>query len=466
MWKRSIQCWKRPLWNARCFSGTSYVARIKSGQAIHENRPHLVHRGDLTPGITAEEYYVRRMNILQSLPDNSAMIVSGNVTQMATTAVFHEFRQDPSFYYLTGFLEPNAVLVMYRENADKMHSVFFVQEADKMAELWDGERAGTMGAVEIFNADRAYPIYRLEEQVAKLASEAKIIYTDAWEPRFPESVRKMFSHFKGVQCLPATPIIEQGRIIKSEQEIDCMRAASEISAIGFNRAMSRQFESESELHAYLDYQFRIGGCEMPAYLPVVAGGSHALTIHYTRNDDLLRDGDLVLVDAGGRFGGYSADISRTWPVNGKFTAPQRDLYQAVLNVEKECIKMCTSQGAAFDDLHRKSEDLLYSELLNAGFTTLTRGKIRELYPHYIGHHLGLDVHDIKNAGRFDKFQTGQVITVEPGVYVPDNESWPKHFRGIGIRIEDNVVIGPHEPEVLTVDTVKEIEDIEALRMSK
>jgi intermediate cleaving peptidase 55 len=189
---------------------------------------------------------------------------------------------------------------------------------------------------------------------------------------------------------------------------------------------------------------------------------HALTLHYTRNDDVLRDGDLVLVDAGGRYGGYCADISRTWPVNGKFTGPQRDLYQAVLNVNKACIELCTeSSGYSLSDLHAKSEELLYSELTNAGLK-LTRHQLRELYPHYIGHHLGLDVHDL-NSSKLDPLKSNQVVTIEPGVYVPDTPKWPSHYRGIGIRIEDNVVIGPESYENLTIDALKEIEDIEACR---
>jgi intermediate cleaving peptidase 55 len=224
-----------------------------------------------------------------------------------------------------------------------------------------------------------------------------------------------------------------------------------------------QFFKEADLHAFLDYQFRINGCEMSAYLPVVASGSHALTIHYTRNDDVLRNGELVLVDAGGKFGGYCADISRTWPVDGKFSGPQRDLYQAVLNVNKACIDLCVaSNGLSLSDIHRKSEDLLYTELLNAGMN-ISRSQLRELYPHYIGHNLGIDVHDLKTASTLDPLKPNQVVTIEPGVYVPQTDQWPKHFQGIGIRIEDNVVVGESSVEVLTVDAYKEINEIEGCR---
>lgn len=456
---------------------------IKAGQPLYETRPHLIRKGELTPGINAEEYYVRRMKVLQTIPEKSLVVVPGNETQFATGSVFHEFRQDPNFYYLTGFLEPGAALVLYKEDNENVHSIFFVPQSDKNAELWEGERSGTKGAMEVFNADAAYPFDHIGTYMHELLNRCDYVYADMSEngSRFPRYFKSQGTDILsgsfadalrrssggGKTFKSAITLIEQFRVNKSEEEIDAMRQASEISASAYNKAYGERFASEKALHAYLDYEFKLGGCEMPAYLPVVAGGKHALTIHYTRNDDLLRDGDMVLVDAGGRYGGYCADISRTWPVNGKFTAPQRDLYQALLNVQKQCIEYCTVEhNMSFDDLHRVSEDLLYTEMLNAGISSLTRGRVRDLYPHYIGHHLGIDVHDIKTSSRFDKFQSGQVITIEPGVYVPDNDMWPKHFRNMGIRIEDNIVVGKNSYENLTIDCAKEIDEIEALAQKK
>ena len=395
----------------RFFShASSAYHQIKSGQAIHENRPHRILAGQLTPEISALQYYDRRIEVLQSIPNNSFVIIPGNELQFGTGTVFYEFRQDPNFYYLTGFLEPSAALVLYRQNSDHMQSIFYVTERDSVQEMWEGEVAGTEGAVEIFNADAAYSINKISSHVQELLVKCTTVYADITEPktsRFPR-----FFKSSGLDALPdsladlirtrstkidywsANELIEQLRCIKSENEIVCMRRACEISAQAFNKAYSKRFTKESDLHAFMDYEFRIGGCEMPAYLPVVAGGSHSLTIHYTRNDDILRDGELVLVDAGGRYGGYCADITRTWPVNGKFSEPQKDLYQAVLNVQKHCIELCkTSLGGSLQDIHAVSESLLYTELLNAGLTGLTRNKVRQLYPHSIGHHVGIDVHD-------------------------------------------------------------------------
>lgn len=466
-----MQSIRRFATTARCYS-----SKLKSGQPIFENRPHRIPSGELTPGITSMEYYQRRQQILQSLPDKSMVVVPGNEVQFATQSVFHPFRQDPNFTYLTGFLEPNSALILHREDAGNTRSIFFVPEEDPKAELWDGERAGTRGAKEIFNADEAYAIGDIATHVRDLIPQVDNVYADLNEtssrfPRFFKSTGQdifpgsftdvLLKNASKQRLKSAIQLIEQKRLYKSENEIDCLRAANEISALAYNEAYKTKFAKESNLHAFLDYKFRINGCEEPAYLPVVAGGKHALTIHYTRNDDILRDEELVLVDGGGRFGQYCADISRTWPVNGKFTTPQRDLYQAVLNTQKRSIELCTEKhGVSLDDVHRAAEDYLFEELLNAGMATLTRHQIRKLMPHFIGHDLGLCVHDLKTVSRFEQLKSNRVITIEPGVYVPEDPIFPKHFHNIGIRIEDNIVIGPSSYENLTMDVMKEIEDVE------
>jgi intermediate cleaving peptidase 55 len=470
----------------RALRGSTLLGRLpthirpisfKSGQPLFETRPHLIAEGDLTPGISALEYFARRQRILNEIPDGSALIISGNRTQFATDSVFYEFRQDPNFYYLPGFLEPGAALVLVKDPGTAGKSIFFVPESDAHKELWDGSRTGTKGAVEFFNADEAHPVENMPKVISQILRSVKRVYADfPGKERFPKYFQQPTitgdpnlynvlhdSSSSATELVSAIALIESHRLLKSEQEIDCMRTASEISAIVYNLAYQKKFATEHALHAFLDYHMKINGCELPAYLPVVAGGAHALTIHYTRNDDILRNGELVLVDAGGRFGGYCADISRTWPVNGTFSGPQKDLYQAVLNAQKQCIELCTvSEGYTLADIHVRSIKYLQSELINAGFKDLTERQLLTLYPHYIGHNLGLDVHDITTASRLDPLKAGQVITIEPGVYVPDSEEWPKHFRGIGIRIEDNVVIGRDSYEVLTVDALKEIHDIEQM----
>lgn len=442
----------------------SRIAR-KLGQALHENRPHLVGSGFLTPLVTAKEYAVRRKGIFDQMALNSLAIYGGNRIQFATPSVFYPFRQDPNFQYLTGFLEPDSCLLLHKRGREE-EAILLVPEKDEFSEKWEGERTGSKRAAGIFEISSVLSNKQLYETVKALIGAASTVYCDT-DPKITVRQGPFFNHelpalvSAKLNSVPASHLAQKLREIKSEAEIDCLRTAGEISAAAYNNAYKQQFISESQLHTYLDFMFKQGGCESDAYLAVVAGGDHALTIHYVRNDDLLKDNDLVLVDAGGRFGGYCADISRTWPVNGRFTEPQRDLYSAVLSTEEECIAKCTvdSQFSLFD-LHRFSEKSLQVNLKNVGFD-LSLTQINAVYPHMIGHQLGLDVHDISLPGSSSQpLRANQVVTVEPGIYVPHDDQFPKHFQGIGIRIEDNVAVGPSNPEVLTAECLKEIDELE------
>lgn len=242
-----------------------------------------------------------------------------------------------------------------------------------------------------------------------------------------------------------------------------MRIAGQASGRAFTETMHHSFPSERLLDAHLEYQFRQHGCDGISFEPVVACGRNALSIHYVRNDDVLRDGEMVLVDGGGEHGGYIADITRTFPVNGKFTAAQRDLYNAVLAVQRDCIALCrASAQISLDRLHSLAEEGLKVRLADLGFD-MRDGAIETLFPHHLSHYIGLDVHDCPGYSRKDDLKDGMCVTVEPGIYVPDDDRWPKQFRGVGIRIEDSVAVGGEVPTVLTVEAVKEVDDIEALR---
>jgi len=440
---------------------------LKFGQALHLNRPHLVEKGFLTPFITAAEYAQRRTRLLDLMAPNSLAIVGGNRVQFATPSVFYPFRQDPNFQYLTGFLEPDACLLLHKpKDSGPGVELMFVPEKEEFAEKWEGERTGTEQAKAVFGIDGVLPNTAVRDTVKSLVGAVSTVYADT-DPTTTVRQGKFFNHelaplvHSKLSRTPVTHLVQGLRMIKSESEIDCMRTACEISAAAYNQAYRQQFVSEHQLHAYLDFMFKQGGCESDAYLAVVAGGDHALTIHYVRNDDLLREGELVLVDAGGRFGGYCADISRTWPVNGRFTGPQRDLYEAVLATEEACIEQCTEQsGNSIYDLHRISEQQLKHNLKNAGMD-LTARQVSMVYPHMIGHQLGLDVHDISVPGQSTTpLRSNQVVTIEPGIYVPYDDQFPKHFQGIGIRIEDNIVVGPTSYENLSEECLKDPEEIE------
>ena len=268
---------------------------------------------------------------------------------------------------------------------------------------------------------------------------------------------------KDSKVKPLKPLLNKIRVIKSEAEITNMRMAGKISGRAFTNAMRRQWTKEKDLGAFLDYEFKIGGCEATAYIPVIAGGSNALSIHYVRNNDVLQDDEMVLVDAGGEYGGYIADITRTWPISGKFSTPQKDLYEAVLRVQRSSISLCReSANMTLDKIHQVTEHGLKDALKQLGFD-VSGNALDILFPHHVGHYIGLDVHDCSGYPRTTPLRAGHCVTVEPGIYVPDDERWPEHFRGIGIRIEDSVCVQDDSPLIFTTEAVKEVVDIEALR---
>lgn len=259
------------------------------------------------------------------------------------------------------------------------------------------------------------------------------------------------------------PLMNQLRVVKSRAEVKNMRLAGKISGRAFTEAMRNQWQLEKDLGAFLDYKFRTGGCENSAYIPVIGGGRNALSIHYVRNNDCLKTGEMVLVDAGGQYGGYITDITRTWPINGKFSDAQKDLYEAILRVQRSSVSLCReSANMTLDQIHRITEEGIRDALKQLGFN-MSNNALETLFPHHVGHYIGLDVHDCPGYSRSVPLKAGHCVTIEPGVYVPDDERWPKHFRGMGIRIEDSVCIEEDAPLVLTTEAIKEVVDIEALR---
>jgi len=242
-----------------------------------------------------------------------------------------------------------------------------------------------------------------------------------------------------------------------------MRHAGKASGRAITNAMRRQWTREKDLNAFLDYDFKTQGCDTTAYVPVIAGGRNALSIHYVRNDDVLQTGQVVLVDAGGEYGGYITDITRTWPIDGKFSPAQKDLYEMILRVQRSSISLCRqSANMTLDKIHSVTETGLKDGLRTLGFD-VSGDAMEVLFPHHVGHYIGLDVHDCPGYSRGVSLKKGHCVTVEPGIYVPNDERWPEHFRGLGIRIEDSVCVEEDGPLVFTTEAVKEVVDIEALR---
>ncbi|ODV98167.1 hypothetical protein PACTADRAFT_83490 [Pachysolen tannophilus NRRL Y-2460] len=472
---------KRFLNASEHFLKTRSIPDFTAGQPLHETRPHAIKAGDLTPGIAATEYFERRLRLVEGLAARSLVIVPGSVLKYASGAVFYKFQQNTDFYYLTGWNEPDSICILEKPTNNLEDVIFHlvVPPKNPNAEQWEGNRTGIEGAKEIFNADQVFPNDRFVNHLEKLIQKNQFIYYDSLENKnknsnfFANFFQKSDDENKFVTTIesllkknnknphPISGIMTSLRVIKSNSELAVLRKAGEISGRAYNKAYANFFQNERTLASFLEYQFISGGCSGNAYIPVVAGGPNSLTIHYTRNDDIFHDGELVLVDAAGALGGYRADISRTWPVNGKFTPAQRDLYQALLNVQRHCISQCTELNQiSLQGLHDISVKELTKELKNIGFAHLTEYETTKLYPHYIGHNLGLDVHDVPDYSRNKLLKKNQVITIEPGIYVPDDMRWPKHFRNLGIRIEDNIAIQRDSQINLTVEAAKEIVDIE------
>lgn len=452
------------------------AAQLQFGQPVHETHPHILKPGELTPGITAQEYFDRRARLAQKLPKDGIAVLRAAEIKWRSGAVFYPFRQESNFLYFTGFKEPEAMAVIQKtgDNLGDFAFHLFARPKDPAAEQWSGPWSGLQAAEDVFNADATGDIKELDKHLTPLLRGASRIYTDidirtsdGRLTSFGDTVTNTTDHNVGIQ--PLQHLAHQLRIIKSPAEVANMRHAGRVSGRAITDAMRKAWTRERDLQAFLEHGFMADGCEGPAYVPVVAGGSRGNMIHYVLNDAAL-DGDpsqLVLVDAGAEYGTYIADITRTWPVSGKFSPAQRDLYEAVLRVQRAGVALCRADsGLTLDLVHRETEKALRAELADLGFDVGRNGsgRLETLFPHHVGHYVGLDVHDCPGYGRNVPLRAGHCVTVEPGVYVPaDDDRWPVHFRGMGVRIEDSVCVDETGPVVLTTEAVKEVVDIEALR---
>ncbi|KAI9151870.1 xaa-pro dipeptidase app [Paramyrothecium foliicola] len=444
------------------------ASELLFGQPVHETHPHLLKAGELTHGITAQEYADRRAALAQSMTQGSIAILPAASLQYKSGAVFHQYRQESNFLWLTGWNDDESVAVIQKTGPTLEDYIFrmFVKRKDPKEEQWGGYRNGVDAARDIFNADDALPIESIETELPRILKNSSLVYADVHAQKGSNNSR-LWNLVANGQSRPATtplyPVMNKLRAIKSPAEVANMRKAGQISGRAITDAMRRSWTKEKDLHAFLDYEFTMKGCDGPAYIPVIAGGERANCIHYTVNNNVFRDGEFILVDAGGEYGTYITDISRTWPVSGKFTPAQRDLYEAVLRVQRTSVSLCReSANMSLEDIHRITVRSLVDQLSDLGFN-VSMSNIDQLFPHHVGHYIGLDVHDCPGYSRREKLKSGHCVTIEPGVYVPNDERWPAHFRGMGIRIEDSVCVDTDSPYVLSTEAVKEIADIEALR---
>jgi Xaa-Pro aminopeptidase len=420
----------------------------------------------------------RRKRMVEAI-GSGVLVVFGAPFLYRNNDVEHEWRQDSDFHYLSGFDEPESVLVL-RGGAEPRY-VLFVRPRDPEREAWDGPRAGVDGAVADFGADAAHPIGELAERLPELLGNVESVYyrlgreraNDDVLLRALDGVRRMAR--KGVACPRAivdpVSVLHEARLVKTAGEIERMRRAARITEAGHREVMAGvkagMFEYEAE--ALLRGAFRRGGSERHAYPPIVGSGPNATILHYRKNDRCMQDGDLLLVDAGSEYDYYASDVTRTFPVSGQFTAPQRAVYDVVLEAQLAAIA-AARPGATIDDVHAVACGVLCRGLIELGViegpleTALKEERYKPWYMHRTSHWLGMDVHDVGVyylAGKPRPLAPGFVLTVEPGLYFGEKDERVRpEFRGIGIRIEDDVLVTDGEPQNLTDSIPKTIDAVE------
>ncbi len=434
--------------------------------------------------IKQKEYAKRRLQLMEIAGEESVIIVHAAAQKIRNNDVGYPYRQDSDFLYLSGFSEPETMMVLLPEEKGG-HSILFCRERDPNREMWDGLMTGTEGAVEQFGFDEAFPISEMEKRLPRLLRGRERVYYDlgknpdfdqlliGWMNDFRAKTRKKFLAPDEIIALDHS--LHEMRLFKSRTEITAMRKSSRVAAKAHQRAMQvcKPGMNEAEIHAELLHTFTRNQCET-SYIPIVGGGANACVLHYISNRDQLNDGDLLLIDAGAEYDGYASDITRTFPVNGRFSGPQRDLYEVVLAAQLKAIEEVRA-GNPWDHVHETAVQVATEGMIDLGILkggleeALEEEYFKDYYVHNTGHWLGMDVHDVGEYeidGHSRVLEPGMVLTVEPGIYIPNtatavDEIW----RGMGIRIEDNVVVTRDEADVLTSDICKTIDDIEELMAS-
>ncbi|CAO1392874.1 unnamed protein product [Diamesa serratosioi] len=448
------------------------------GQPTAKTHPHILKPGEIVQGITLEEIKNRRENLMENIKSYSSanyadvkhhlVVIPSAVKKYMSDKIPYVFRQNSDFIYLTGCLEVDSILVMIIGEKDSdCKSILFVRPKDKHAELWDGIRTGQENAIELFGLDEAYSIKEFQRYVDKFKTQGStLVWYDGKNSDQPD----LSPILKNEENENPTKFIHSLRWIKSPAEIELMRTTCKIASKAINHTMkiSKPGVLEHHIFANVDYQSRMLGASFLAYPPVVASGKNSTTIHYINNSQVVSNGDMVLLDAGCEYGGYSSDITRTWPVNGNFTDPQRILYEIVLSLQKDLIRtvlntggqtldelfdtMCLQLGHYLQEVNLIPKDKTGYDLARAAY---------KFCPHHVSHYLGMDVHDTSLVSRSNKLIAGNVFTVEPGIYIPTtNKEVPEEFRGIGLRIEDDVFINEQmKIEILTESCVKEVDGL-------
>ncbi|MGB5446007.1 MAG: Xaa-Pro aminopeptidase [Psychromonas sp.] len=427
------------------------------------------------------EFLQRRSSFFSKMANNSVAIFPSGQEQIRSKDTEYPFRQNSDFYYLTGFNEPDAYLLIVNKEGEQ-RTLFFNRKKDKTAEIWNGKRLGQSAAVSVLGVDMAYDVSDFEMQLPELIADCSVLYYPVFSaPELERCLNIAINKLRAdrskgqiapTQFIDTQTILHEMRLIKTEYEIELMSEAAEISAAGHIRAMQVcqpgmwEYQLASEIH----YEFAQQGAPNVAYNSIVAGGHNACILHYTENNQQLHKGDLVLIDAGAEYKGYAGDITRTFPVNGVFSYHQAQLYQLVLDIQVSAISQ-VKPGIALVNINKSAIKKLVDGLLELGIMEGDSEQLikdqayKTFYMHGIGHYLGLDVHDVGLYGTSENprlLEVGMVITIEPGLYISEDADVDDVWKGIGIRIEDDVLVTKNGAEVLSADVPKSINEIEAL----
>lgn len=437
--------------------------------------------------IGIKEFKTRRQALCAHMLENSVAILPAAPVVQRNADVTYLYRQNSNFLYLSGFSEPEAVLVLLADG-QKSHTILFCRDREPQLEQWTGERLGPKRVQEQLGIEVAYPIAEMDSRLPDILKGRSNLYYDLGENQtLDQTVLGCLKQLnlavrEGIaapqQLITLKHLLDELRLHKSRAEIKIMSEAGQITALAHKRAMTSCHPgiSESRIEAELNHEFAIHGARSTAYTSIVGGAERACILHYTDNNQELCSGDLVLIDAGCELEGYASDLTRTFPVNGRFSDAQKALYEVVLKAQLDTIACC-KPGTLYNELQQTTDRVLTEGMLSLG---LLKGNLEELIEkgsakvftvHKVGHWLGLDVHDAGSYmvdGQYRTLEPGMVTTVEPGVYIPPNSSHqeiPEEFLGIGIRIEDSVAITEGKPQILTEGVPKEISEIEHLMRS-
>ena len=425
--------------------------------------------------------YIQRRNQLGAmLPKNSAVVIAGASTQYRNADSSHAFRQDSNFWYLSGFNEAESTLVLLINEENDVQSIAFVPEKNELKEIWDGYRAGPEGAMQDHGFDLAFNNTEINDRLPDLLAGHNQVYYPVGKSKtldadiidWIKSAKSKDRHSSAIDIADASSKVGNQRLIKDEDEIKIMKKACQISAEAHVEAMKfvKPGMTEQEMEAFYQYEFSKRGGRFSAYTPIVAGGENACVLHYVENSKPLIDGELLLVDAGCEFELYASDITRTFPINGKFTAPQLAIYEVVLEAQVKSIEAISTNNNVMD-AQTISEKVITQGLIDLGILQGSMeelhaaGAFKDFYMHKIGHWLGIDVHDAGDYmedGDYMKFKPGMVTTVEPGIYISSSSDVEDKWKGIGIRIEDDILVTAEGNENLTAFVPSNPQEIEAL----